>query len=170
MKPDDLHKLLDEVLKTTDSQHVEAALENLLTLSVPEPAVLTIVANAGIHEIPAGYLRGEVYEASRGDWDVSSEESLRLELTAILSRLAGKLRSGRWKRVYLIPTGHPVLSLQIKAMVYRLLRLNTIDLYHKAGIYFEVSLDQRAIALDTAGRVDGETGVNTGPQRGSKSV
>lgn len=59
------------------------------------------------------------------------------------------LRSEQWSFVYLIPTGHPVLSLQIKAMVYRLLRLNTIDLYHKAGTYFEINLDQRAIALDT---------------------
>ena len=89
----------------------------------------------------------EVYEASRGDWDVSTEDALLRELQAILSRLVDKLRSQRWDRVYLIPTGHPVLSLQIKAMVYRILRINTIDLYHKSGNYFEVDLDQRAIAL-----------------------
>jgi hypothetical protein len=32
-------------------------------------------------------------------------------------------------------------------MVYRLLRYNTVDLYYKNGLYFEVDLDQRAIAL-----------------------
>lgn len=154
MKPSDLHRLLDEVLRTTDGEHVVAALENLLKPNLPENAVLTIIANAGVHAIPAVYLRGEVYEASRGDWDTSTEEALVLELKAILSRLAKKLRSGQWKRVYLIPTGHPVLSLQIKAMVYRILRLNTIDLYHKAGTYFEVELDQRAIALSPANRVE----------------
>lgn len=79
-----------------------------------------------------------------------------LELKTILGRLAVKLRSGRWKRVYLIPTGHPVLSLQIKTMVYRLLRLNTIDLYYKAGTYFEIDLDQRAIALGTRVRSGGQ--------------
>ena len=152
MKPHYLHKLLDEVLKTRDAEQVVAVLEDLLKQSVPEPAVLTIVANVGVHEIPKAYLRGEVYEASRGDWDASTEEALLLELKAILSRLANKLRSNRWKRVYLIPTGHPVLSLQIKAMVYRLLRFNTIDLYYKAGIYFEINLDQRAIALDAGDR------------------
>lgn len=152
MKPHYLHKLLDEVLKTRDAEQVVAVLEDLLKQSVPEPAVLTIVANVGVHEIPKAYLRGEVYEASRGDWDASTEEALLLELKAILSRLANKLRSNRWKRVYLIPTGHPVLSLQIKAMVYRLLRFNTIDLYHKAGTYFEINLDQRAIALDAGDR------------------
>jgi hypothetical protein len=152
VKPHYLHKLLDEVLKTRDAEQVVAVLEDLLKQSVPEPAVLTIVANVGVHEIPKAYLRGEVYEASRGDWDASTEEALLLELKAILSRLANKLRSNRWKRVYLIPTGHPVLSLQIKAMVYRLLRFNTIDLYHKAGTYFEINLDQRAIALDAGDR------------------
>lgn len=150
MKTDDIHKLLDEALEIKGSEEVVAALESVL--NVPEGSVLTIIANAGVHEIPKIYLRGEIYEASRGDWNASTEEALLGELTAILSRLANKLRAGRWKRVYLIPTGHPILSLQIKAMVYRVLRFNTIDLYHKAGIYFEVNLDQRAIALDTVDR------------------
>lgn len=153
MQQENLHKLLDEVLQTRDVEDVKAALGSLLNQSGAERKVLTIIANAGIHEIPRRYLRGEIYEASRGDWDVSTEEALLLELKAILSRLARKLRTGSWERVYLIPTGHPVLSLQIKTMVYRVLRLNTIDLYHKAGSYFEVNLDQRTIALEAADRV-----------------
>lgn len=149
MNPSDLHRLLDKILETTDTEHVAAGLSRILKRDPSEPAVLTIIANAGVHEIPDTYLRGEIYEASYGDWDASTEEALLNQLKTILSRLANKLRSRRWSCVYLIPTGHPVLSLQIKAMVYRLLRFNTIDLYHKAGTYFEVNLDQRAIALDT---------------------
>jgi len=155
VKPSDLHRLLDDVLKSRESEKVLAALENLLKDDASEAKVLTIVANAGVHRIPEAYLRGEVYEASRGDWDASTEEALLLELKAILSRLVDKLRSGRWKRIYLIPTGHPILSLQIKAMVYRLLRYNTIDLYYKAGIYIEVNLDQRTIALEAGEGADG---------------
>jgi hypothetical protein len=154
VKPADVHKLLDDVLKSRSAEQVVAALEGLRKNIAVEPTVLTIIANAGVHEIPQLYLRGDVYEASRGDWDASTEEALLLELKAILSRLASKLRSQRWSRVYLIPTGHPVLSLQIKSMVYRLLRFNTIDLYHKAGAYFEVNLDQRAIALEPRDRVE----------------
>jgi len=154
VKTRDVHKLLDEVLKARGAEQVVAVLEGLRRNNLLEPTVLTIIANAGVHEIPQLYLRGDVYEASRGDWDASTEEALLLELKAILSRLARKLRSRRWTSVYLIPTGHPVLSLQIKAMVYRLLRFNTIDLYHKAGVYFEVNLDQRAIALDKADRIE----------------
>lgn len=152
MQPSEIQRLLDEVLKTSGADRVVAALEALVTPDASEFGVLTIIANAGVHEIPQAYLRGEVYEASRGNWDASTEEALMLELRAILSRLVDKLRSAQWKRVYLIPTGNPVLSLQIKAMVYRLLRFNTIDLYYKAGAYFEVDLDQRAVALEREDR------------------
>jgi hypothetical protein len=150
MKSSDLHRLLDEVLNTKNAERVEGALTSLLQDNAAS-TVLTIIANAGVHEIPKVYLQGEVYEASWGDWNASSEEALLLELSSILSRLAHKLRSKQWNRVYLIPTGHPVLSLQIKTMVYRLLRINTIDLYYKAGSYFTVDLDQRAIALGEEG-------------------
>jgi len=147
MSRSDLHDLLDEALKVRGRDSVEAALQSLVASPVAG-RVLTIIANAGVHQIPAPHLRGEVYEASRGDWDATSQESLIAEISRILLRLVLKLKSAPWERIYLIPTGHPVLSLQIKAMVYRILRLNTIDLYYKAGTYLDVDIDQRAIALD----------------------
>lgn len=69
------------------------------------------------------------------------------ELSGILERLVTQLRERQWCRIYLVPTGHPILSLQIKMMVYRLLRRNTTDLFYHDGTYFEIDLDQRAIAL-----------------------
>src|ERR1035441_8437093 len=84
VKPKRLHELLDEVLKTRDSEEVVVALENLRGQNAPEATILTIIANAGVHEIPKAYLRGEVYEASRGDWDAKTEEALLLELSRIL--------------------------------------------------------------------------------------
>jgi hypothetical protein len=152
MQQSDLHKLLDEVVKAKGTIRVEAALTGLLSSEAPDVRVLTIVANAGVHDIPSAYLRGEVYEASRGDWDAGTEQALSAELRRILSALVKTLKSKRWDRIYLIPTGHPILSVQIKTMVYRILRLNTVDLYYKAGAYFEVDLDQRAIALDEGRR------------------
>ncbi len=147
MKDSQLRKLLEQAVKSSGSARVAAALSELARKNVPDKGVLTIIANAGVHTIPKPFLRGEVYEASRGDWDVSSEQALVTELGNIMLRLISKLRARQWERIYLVPTGHPILSLQIKAMVYRVLRLNTIDLYHKAGTYFEVNLDHRAIAL-----------------------
>jgi hypothetical protein len=102
--------------------------------------------------VAGAFLRGVVYAASHGDWNASTEQDLVIELSRILSGVVRKLRSQHWSRVYLIPTGHPILSLQIKAMVYRILRLNTIDLYYKSGSYFEIDLDQRAIALSEEDR------------------
>ena len=147
MKTNELHFLLDQLLETVEPSKVASTLESLRNSGNIESSVLTIIANAGVHQIPIAFLRGEVYEASKGDWDTSSQEALLTELSAILSRLVYKLRSNRWTRIYLIPTGHPILSLQIKTMVYRVLRLNTIDLYHKSGTYYEINLDQRAIAI-----------------------
>lgn len=148
----DLRKLLDQAVESSGNDRVVAALESLVATDQSDKGVLTIIANAGIHKIPEAFLRGVIYEASRGDWDASTEEALRADLIEILSRLVNKLRGSGWKRVYLIPTGHPILSLQIKAMVYRILRLNTIDLYYKDGSYLEVDLDQRAIALTEESR------------------
>jgi hypothetical protein len=147
VKAIDIHKLLEDAVEAKGAAQVLHVLKSLLEPNTGRALTLTIISNAGIHDIPKSYLRGEVYEASHGDWNVETEEALILELTNILSRLAKKLRSRAWERIYLIPTGHPILSLQIKSMVYRILRVNTIDLYHKAGTYFEVSIDQRAIAL-----------------------
>ena len=146
MKDDDLHKLLDRAIKVSGSSRAEEALRDLVSDESGE-AILTIIANAGVHRVPAAFLRGEVYEASRGDWDVSTEEALLAELNEILAHLVAKLHSRHWTRVYLVPTGHPILSIQIKALVYRVLRINTTDLYYKNGSYFEVELDQRAVAL-----------------------
>jgi hypothetical protein len=146
VKDDDLYKLLERAVNASGSSRVRAALKGLVS-DAAEGAVLTIIANAGVHRVPESFLRGEVYEASRGDWEVSTEKALLVELNEILTRLVSKLRSRHWSRVYLIPTGHPILSIQIKAMVYRVLRINTVDLYYKNGSYFEVDLDQRSVAL-----------------------
>jgi len=145
----DPRKLLDQLLKKKGSEAVGSILEELLNEATTRNETLTIVANAGVHAIPKQYLRGEVFEASRGDWNISSQQALVEELKTILSNLVIKLRSKPWQRVYLVPTGHPILSLQIKTMVYRVLRINTIDLYHKSGSYLEVDIDQRAIAIET---------------------
>lgn len=146
MPTSDLNSLLSEAVSAHGQEHVARVLSELIQTD-HGPTVLTIVANAGVHEIPLRFLRGEVFEASRGNWDASSEAALLSELTKLLEALARKLRARRWDRVYLIPTGHPILSVQIKAMVYRILRMNTIDLYYSSGTYFEVAIDQRAVAL-----------------------
>ena len=45
----------------------------------------------------------------------------------------------------------------MKLLVYRLLRINTIDLYYNAGNYIEVQIDHRKLSLETENKPD-ETG------------
>ncbi len=132
------------------------ALRRLLRATPPKEArVLTIVANAGVHEIPSEHLRGDVFHASHGNWNVSTDGDLRSELQRILTGVAQKLKERPWQIVYLVPTGHPVVSMQIKTLVYRALRLNTIDLAYLNGTYYIVDLDQREIAIAAGASSDG---------------
>ena len=110
--------------------------------------VLTIVANAGVHTIPENYLRGEVYVASRGNWRVDNDETLNSQVGQILTGVAHKLKERQWRKVYLIPTGHPAVSMNIKLLVYRATRLNTIDWVYINGEYYLLAIDQREISIE----------------------
>ena len=145
-----LDELLMRAVEARGHEDVERTLQEMAKSATPAELTLTIIANAGVHEIPQQYLRGEVYIASEGNWDAKSQDALIRQLSQILRRLTVKLRSRSWSNIYLVPTGHPVLSIQIKCLVYRLLRLNTTDLYYTDGHYYEVRIDHRELAIDLA--------------------
>lgn len=145
----DLSGLVDTAVGTAGAERVAEALRSLVRREAEADDTLTLISNAGVHTIPDRYLRGVVYEVSRGDWAVSTAVEVREELMGLLHRLARKLRSRPWRQVYLVPTGHPVLTVNVKLLVYRLLRINTIDLYYKAGQYIEVEIDHRRLSLQT---------------------
>jgi hypothetical protein len=147
MTDEKLTKLVDECLRRRGREAVEKSLSSLLEPEQAADATLTIIANSGVHPVPAQYLRGEVYSASYGNLDTSSKERLEAELRRILFELGRKLNERTWNRVYLIPTGHPVLSIQIKLFVYRIIRINTIDLFYADGQYFELLIDHREVVL-----------------------
>ena len=149
-----LARLLGQAIDASGSERVAEVLATLAGhRASTDIDTLTLVANAGVHVIPEVYLRGEVYEVSRGDWAVDTAADLEAELNAILTRLVRKLRSRPWQRVYLIPTGHPVLTVNVKLLVYRLLRLNTIDLYYHSGTYIDVQINHRRLSLSVDDRV-----------------
>lgn len=113
------------------------------TASTAEDKTLTIIANSNAHHIPNQYLRGEVYIASEGSIDFSSIDSIELQYINIVGKLKKKLMSRTWSKIYLIPTGHPTLSMQIKSAVYRITRLDTTDLFYSNGEYFDISINWR---------------------------
>jgi hypothetical protein len=145
---EELKLLLAECVSVCGADLVRDRLRALLAVPSGVEDTLTIIANTGVHPIPKEFLRGDVYSASYGNWDVSSQEGLELEFKRILRGLGTKLQERPWQKIYLIPTGHPVLSLQIKVFVYRVSRINTIDLFYSNGKYYEILLDHRAVLLD----------------------
>lgn len=145
-----LAKLVEECVRSKGQRAVEKSLASLIgAVEAEDDATLTIVANAGVHAIPSEHLRGEVYSASYGNWDVSSQEALEREFKNILNNLGRKLKERSWSRIYLIPTGHPALSIHIKQFVYRVTRMNTIDLVYLNGRYYELSIDHREVLLES---------------------
>ena len=146
---DTLEHLLDQCVSKLGEEAVEKALQLLVAdESGPDASqVLTIVANAGVHTIPESYLRGEVYVASRGNWRVDNDETLNSQVSQILTGVARKLKERQWRRIYLIPTGHPAVSMNIKLLVYRAIRLNTIDWVYINGEYYLLTIDQREISI-----------------------
>ena len=144
----DLNNLLDTAVGAAGADRVAEVLTSLARRETLTDT-LTLISNAGVHTIPDRYLHGDTYEVSHGDWVASTPAEVHEELTRLLHGLAHKLRSRPWRQVYLVPTGHPILTVNVKLLVYRLLRINTIDLYYKAGEYIEVHIDHRGLSLQT---------------------
>jgi hypothetical protein len=135
--------LLNEAIAQRGKKRVKTALQSLVLES--QANILTIIANQGSHKIPAEYLRGEIFVASRGNLDFSSASAIRRQFVAILKKLRGKLQEKHWAIIYLIPTGHPALSIHLKLGVYRISRINTIDIFYYNGRYFDLDIDVRNV-------------------------
>jgi hypothetical protein len=131
-----------------------SALEILrTTLGRASSHTLTIIANEGTHHLPEAFRRGMIYSASKGNLDFSSADKVREQFEGILSQLASLLKSRTWSRIYLVPFGHATLSMQIKLLVYRVTRLETIDIFYDGkGGYSDLQLELRPVILDSEQR------------------
>jgi hypothetical protein len=141
----DIETLLRELIAQQGFEDAERTLRSIVEDAAG--SVLTIIPNIGIHRIPDRYLRGAVFVGSEGNLDFSSRRGVESEYKKILLKLKDKLLSQPWSRIYLIPTGHVTLSMQIKLFVYQLTRINTIDLFYLNGRYFELRFDARDLEV-----------------------
>lgn len=140
---DDVEDLVDELIEQEGVAKTKRLIKSLI-IDSSEP-VLTIIANQGSHRIPEKYLRGEIFIASKGNLDFSRKSAVEKQYKQIAFDLSVKLAEKNWKRIYLIPTGHVTLSLQLKLTVYRVTRLNTTDLFYSDGRFFDLLIDQRRL-------------------------
>ena len=107
--------------------------------------VLTLVGNEGTHKIPQKFLHGEVFSVTSGSLELGTKEDVQIEYKKALALLIRKLKEKPWRKVYFIPTGPTTLVLQIKVIVYNILRISTVDLFYSKGQYFEIEMDYRKI-------------------------
>lgn len=144
MTKDDDEKLLIDIVKRRGEDFVRKS----LNARDGDRRELTIVSNAGLHPIPYDYVRGEIFIASEGNLDFSDIESVNSELDKIVQNLKTLLFSEKWTHVYLLPFGHSSISLTIKMTVFRLLRIETIDIfYFGSGKYDYLERDSRSAIL-----------------------
>ena len=155
MSNDTIEKLTALVIAKHGLKATELALQRILHAPLEAESTLTIIANAGLHPLPQEVLRGDVFEASRGNLNLTDASTLHLEYVRILSGVARKLLSKTWAIVYLIPTGPPTLALQVKLLVYQICRLATVDLFYSKGQFIEVSLDHRELIGESAKSSEG---------------
>jgi len=142
MNSNDYKVLVEKFIREYGEDELKGYLNNRLSNA---GEILTLIGNEGAHSIPEEYLHGEVYAVTSGSLDLSSKESTLLEYNSALSFLIEKLKEKRWRKVYLVPTGHTTLVLQIKVIVYNILRISTIDLFYSKGRYFEIDIDYREL-------------------------
>lgn len=138
-------EILARLIARNGRDNVELATANIAR---PEHMTLTIVANGGLHPVPSDYVFGRLYYASMGNLDFSDITSVQLEIARILRKLRNVLQEERWEKIYLIPFGHSVVSMQIKMAVYRALRIETIDVfYFGEGRYGTLDINTRDLLL-----------------------
>ncbi|MDE0364288.1 MAG: hypothetical protein OXP09_01800 [Gammaproteobacteria bacterium] len=143
--------VLENLVKKIGYEKSLEILERHIAYEQRSHRVLTIVVNRGVHHIPKDYVYGEVYFASEGNLDFSSETSTLSEFENILISVARKLKSTNWEKIYLVPFGPNTLCMQIKLMVYRITRIETVDLFYRGeGKYFPLEIDQRGIITKVA--------------------
>src|SRR5690606_3468753 len=102
VKEDDLMAALKSAVKAVGEDAVISTLQKMSEHGDRSQSVLTVIGNAGVHRIPIRYCRGEVYEVSRGTWDVASEDQLNRLFGDFLVGLARKLRERRWNKIYFV--------------------------------------------------------------------
>ncbi len=88
---------------------------------------LSIIVDQTMHRIPSDVLSGHIYEFSKGNFSTESSDDIKLHIVERLRDLSAVLKSKNWKNVRIIVSGHALLAMQVKLLVYRILHLDTED-------------------------------------------
>ncbi|MCG7983772.1 hypothetical protein [Candidatus Thiodiazotropha endoloripes] len=142
MSSNDYKELISKFIDKYGEDELAGYLD--VRLSTPE-RTLTLIGNNGTHKIPPEFLHGEVFAVTSGSLQLGTKEEIHAEYKEALARLIEKLKEKPWRKVYFVPTGPTTLVLQIKVVVYNILRISTVDLFYSKGHYMELDMDYREI-------------------------
>jgi hypothetical protein len=146
----EISNALNAASANVGAREVLRALANLSEHDLDTNFVITIVSNAGVHHLPEECQRGEMFIASQGSLDFSTSESIHDEFERILRRVARKLKSKEWRRVYVVPFGPTPLSMQIKLLVYRICGIESIEVMHiPGGPRVDIQFDLRRLIVES---------------------
>jgi hypothetical protein len=104
---------------------------------------LTIIVNLGMHAIPSEILRGDVFAFSEGQVNLSAE-SIDEIVDELVLRAHSYLSKKNWNKVYIIPSGHPMLVVLATLVAFRATRIDpTIVAYFGVENYVDVDANVR---------------------------
>jgi hypothetical protein len=82
--------------------------------------------------------------------DFSSIAAVKRQYEEILGGLAALLKKRTWTRIYLVPFGPSTLCMQIKLLVFRVTRLETVDVFYDGrGNYADLEILQRQLIVQS---------------------
>lgn len=111
-----------------------------------EDRALTVVVNFGMHALPEDILKGDVFFFSEGNVNLDQSE-ISETVNDLTKRATRFLRGKVWNKVYLVPSGHPLLVVLATLIVYRITRVNPTVVYYLNGEYSEAEMDIRSSAV-----------------------
>lgn len=139
----------DDLIKAFIKKNGKRKLEKILLESLTEnaPNVLTIIISEDTHKIPKDIIHGEKFVMSKGDLNNFDQDILKQQIEERLLKLVKKLKDKEWNKIYFIPSGFPELSIMAKLLIYRVTRIDSIDIvYTGNGKYTEMHFNSRAIS------------------------
>ncbi|WP_209546996.1 hypothetical protein [Ruegeria sp. HKCCSP346] len=142
-------KLNSAIVAFTEKFSEEKLLELLRKSIGDDPSdTLTIIADKGLHHIPKELCIGETYVFSSGQINVETDSTTQRFLVERMRELAKVLKEKNWTKVRIIVSGHALLSMQIKLLVYRILHIDSEDIaYFGPDGYRTISVNFRKDVL-----------------------
>lgn len=134
-----------EALEINELRGIVGELQNLIQKKSPE-IILTIVCNEGVHPIPFDRLPGEIYIATKGSLPMQQDE-LRNAVRDTVKAAAQKIHEVKPQKVYLVPSGLPVVLSQLQALCMQMLSKPAVILQwdREANEYFEINIIPREV-------------------------